>query len=152
MFVLPKNHSKHNAQGLWMKNPGKHHQLYSADGKSNTGAFKLSIHCEQRNRSSGPCSEPPPALPHCHFSCFTVDSWVLWRKSNQQQSRHFAAGAFATLRHASGRYQESSSASISVPRCTAIRSPLDFCRIKRCRSLGDQRLDEELYFPLPLQY
>lgn len=74
MFVLPKNHSKHNAQGLWMKNPGKHHQLYSADGKSNTGAFKLSIHCEQRNRSSGPCSEPPPALPHCHFSCFTVQT------------------------------------------------------------------------------
>lgn len=29
----------------------------------------------------------------------------------------------------------------------AIQSPLDFCRIKGCRSLKDQYLDEKLYFP-----
>lgn len=94
MFVLPQDYSKHKAWGVGRKNHGKHHQLYSEDGKSNTVPFKLSTHCDQHYQAAGPCKEQPPALlPVTPFSlpfllfCH-ADSQVLERK--QQPARKAA--------------------------------------------------------------
>lgn len=88
----------------------------------------------------------------CHFSWFAMQTHTCLGHSNQWERQHFAVRAFTTLWHAHSIHWDFSSASISVPRCIATWSPLDFCRIKGCRRWKDQCLDENLYFPLPLQY